>query len=246
MLRSLLGTFAEFERDRITERAVDGLRAVTARGYWPGGPAPYGYRIVPADDGTKHKVLAIDPSEAEILRTVMNLIVHEGHSTYSAATHLNELGIRTRRGALWRHPNLCHQLRRTHLTGTWTYNQGERPINVEIPALFSPSEWEQLQTAIKGRPRSQRKQRLYPLWGRGSVHLRCQCGANFSGVTRKERQRRSYYTCSSAHHSFGEHRCPHLPRTYRAIPLEDAVWQQIVVHGHVKVLAGGQEKSSRW
>ena len=227
MIRSILATFAEFERDRLTERTVEGLRAVATRGYWPGGPAPYGYQIVNAGDDTKHKTLAINPEETDVLQTVKDLMVNHGHTTYSAATYLNDHGIRTRRGSLWRHSNLRHQLRRPHLSGTWVYNQGGKPIEVQIPPIFTQEEWDQIQVAIKGRPRSQRKNRLYPLSGRGRHHLYCQCGANFFGMVRVERKRRAYYTCSTANDSFGEERCPHLPRTHRAIPLEAAVWDEV-------------------
>ena len=36
----------------------------------------------------------------------------------------------------WRHERLCFQLRRSHLTGTWTYKQGDNPIEV----LDNPAE----------------------------------------------------------------------------------------------------------
>ena len=227
MLRSMLGTFAEFERDRITERMVEGLRAIAARGYWPGGPAPYGYQIVDADDGTKHKTLAINTEEADVLRLVVDLMVNHGYTTYRAATYLNDHEIRTRQGKLWWHPNLRHQVRKPHLTGEWTYKQGGRPIKLEIPAILSPDEWDRLQAAIKGSPRPQRKQRLYPLSGRDRVHLHCQCGGNFTGMVRKEKNR-AYYTCARAHDSWGKFRCPHLPRTIQAEPLEQDVWDKVV------------------
>lgn len=226
-IANVLSAAHAFEQDLRTEKMKSGLRNTAEAGYWPGGPAPYGYQLVPAGDGSAHKQLAINDAEASVLRTVMDLMVNKGHTTYSAATYLNDHGIPTRRGRLWRHPNLCHQLRYKHLTGAWTYNQGEESIEVQIPAIFTKAEWDQIQSSIRGRPRPQRKNRLYPLSGRGRNHLYCQCGANFHGMVRREKKGRPYYTCSNAHHSFGEQRCPHLPRTHQAIPLEEAVWEEV-------------------
>ncbi len=223
MLRSLLGTFAEFERDRITERMTGGLRSIANDNYWPGGPPPYGFDIVPADNGTKHKVLAINEHEAEVLRLATKMIINDGDTGYSVAAHLNSQGVTTRSGGEWRHSNLRHQLRRTDLTGTWTYNQGNQPIELRIPAILTQEEWDRLQTAIQGRPRPQRKNRLYPLSGRGPrQHLYCRCGASMTGVVRIEKGR-AYYTCATGNLSFGVNRCPHQPRRYRAVELEQAV-----------------------
>src|SRR5687767_8711401 len=45
LMRTMLGGFAQFERDRIRDRMMDGQRQVATAGYWPGGPPPYGFRV---------------------------------------------------------------------------------------------------------------------------------------------------------------------------------------------------------
>src|SRR5690606_14777811 len=122
-----------------------GLRQTVERGYWPGGPPPYGYRLKPSPDG-KHTLLAIDEDQAAVLRLVRELIVDKGYSTVSAAEYLNVHGHRTVRGQPWRHPNLCFRLRQTHLTGTWVYQQGNSQTLVKIPAIFTDEEWNRLQS----------------------------------------------------------------------------------------------------
>ena len=107
------------------------------------------------------------------------------------------------------------------------YRQGDDPIEVSIPAIFTEEEWDQLQASIKGGPRPQRKNRLYPLTGRGRNHLQCQCGANFFGVVRKEKKGRAYYTCSNSYQGFSDDRCLNRPRTIHAVPLEEAVWAEV-------------------
>lgn len=46
-------------------------------------------------------------------------------------------------------------------------------------------------------------------------------------MMRVDGKRRVYYTCGRAHHSFGKERCQYLPRTHRALPLEEAVWEEV-------------------
>src|SRR4051795_2776456 len=45
MLVQLLGVFAEFERETIIDRVVNGMNAKAPKGKWPGGTRPYGYLI---------------------------------------------------------------------------------------------------------------------------------------------------------------------------------------------------------
>ena len=54
MFRTLLGAFAEFERERITERMMEGHRRIIEAGGWTGGPPPFGYRAV--SSGTMKKL----------------------------------------------------------------------------------------------------------------------------------------------------------------------------------------------
>ena len=87
LMRNQLSSFAEFERDRITERMIEGLVSTARDGFWPGGPPPFGYRIIDDPSGSKHKVLEIWPERAEVLRTAASLVLDEGLSVYKA-THL--------------------------------------------------------------------------------------------------------------------------------------------------------------
>ena len=53
LMRNMLGAFAEFERERIAERTMDGIEAVVASGGWPGGPPPFGWRLERGDGRTE-------------------------------------------------------------------------------------------------------------------------------------------------------------------------------------------------
>ncbi len=91
------------------ESEVNGLRTAAAmreavkQGFYPGGPTPYGFCKVPvevhAGKKPRHK-LAVEPREAEILRTMYRLYI-TGSGALEVAEALNALGFRTRRGNLW-------------------------------------------------------------------------------------------------------------------------------------------------
>jgi DNA invertase Pin-like site-specific DNA recombinase len=223
----VLGLASQLEQRLRSQKSVAALRRGAEAGYWPGGPPPFGYRLAVVDE-TSHKKLVIDEDEARFLKAAVKLILEEGHSTYSACAELNARGFRTRREQhLWQHPNLCHQLRKQHLTGTWIYNQGGQPIAIPIPAILTEDEWDRLQRAIKGTPRPLRKQRFYPLSGRSGNHLHCQCGGQFTGLTRSEKDNRPCYRCNRTEAHWGTQRYTFYPRTYRAIEIERAVWDQV-------------------
>ncbi len=223
----VLASAAALEQNIRTQKMRAGLKNTAEAGYWPGGPAPYGYRLVPSDDG-RHTKLAINDEETETLRLVADLITNRGYTTYSAAAHLNGSDIRTRRNRPWRPPNLSGQLRKQHTTGLFVYDPGGEHIQIRIPAIFTQDQWEALQKAVKGKPRPHRKNHLYALTGRGRNHLRCACGANFYGFSDRSSKKGRRYECSKNDQTFGGDRCPHRPRITRAELLEDAVWHQVV------------------
>jgi hypothetical protein len=145
-------------------------------------------------DGSGHKVLAINDEEAAVLRRVADLIVAHHHSVYSIAPLLNTEGVRTRRGRMWRHTNLCWQLRQPRLTGSWTYHKDGDPIKVKIPAIFEQAKFDLLQACIKGTPRPQPKAQIYALTGRGDhKHSHCSCGGGYYGKKDTSKKGRTYY-----------------------------------------------------
>ncbi len=138
--RNILSSFADFERDQIRERTTAGKMAVLEKGGWWGGP-PYGYKLVerPQD---KHKELAIDDREAEMLRLAVGLIVDEGKGTGEAAKVLNALGYLPRRAKGWTYVTLRRMLRDARITGDWSFGR--------------PAGWERDDNAARFGSRSSR------------------------------------------------------------------------------------------
>lgn len=96
MLIQMLGVFAQFERDIIIDRVINGMERKAATGKWTGGTHPYGYRI---DPHTHH--LIPDPSQAPIVEQIFTLYVDTWTGTRAIATQLNARGLRNRSGRLW-------------------------------------------------------------------------------------------------------------------------------------------------
>ena len=95
--RSIIAYLAEQAR---TESKTISLRVTNAKvksrkmAHWLGGPAPYGYRLVPADPDipNKGKRLDFDPETVPVLRRIIGEAL-EGKSLTSIARGLNDDGI---------------------------------------------------------------------------------------------------------------------------------------------------------
>ncbi|WP_322938026.1 recombinase family protein [Nocardioides bizhenqiangii] len=137
MGRAMLGVsfvFAELERDTIAERVAGSMRQMARQGRWPGGTAPYGWKIEgkgKKQTGTANDVkLVPDPEEREVIRLCVETVLN-GRSTADAANLLNSLGHRGRGtagrpGALWKHQRVREMLRKRALVGETYWGQETR------------------------------------------------------------------------------------------------------------------------
>lgn len=217
--RSMLGAFAEFERERIVERMTAGKAATTRAGRWPGGRPPYGFRI---DRSGGHARLAVDEAEQGVLDTIVSLVVDEGLNTGEAASRLNALGLRTRHGKLWNTPRISWLLTvGTPLDGEWGYRpiparrqlRSEALFVVEVPRLLSEERVAALRARLALSAKGPRKagSRHYLLTPLASL-----CGQHYRG---KVAHGIPTYRCAAK--ACG---CPTIP----AEDAEDAVWAEVV------------------
>lgn len=96
MLVQLLGVFAEFERETIIDRVINGMTTKAGKGKWPGGTRPYGYHV----DRDSQKLIP-HPEEVPILRDIYRLYTQQRLGTRAIATELNQRGVRNRTGKPW-------------------------------------------------------------------------------------------------------------------------------------------------
>ncbi len=88
-----LGSFAEFERNRIAERVFPGMVKCVQQGHWHGARySPYGYHY-----DKQQKRLEVVPEEAQIVKMIY-LMYLAGKSTVQIAGYLYEKGYQTRSG----------------------------------------------------------------------------------------------------------------------------------------------------
>lgn len=88
---NILLSFAQFEREIISERTRDKMGAARKRGQWLGGRPPFGYSV----DNKDKKKLLINPEETAVVREIFKLYL-EGNSLMQVAQILNNRGFRSR------------------------------------------------------------------------------------------------------------------------------------------------------
>ena len=86
-------TFAQFERELISERTRDKMIERAKKGFWHGGPAPYGYKL-------ENKKLIINPDEGRIVRIIFKTF-NETHSIGKVYDMLKQKNILYRKGRLF-------------------------------------------------------------------------------------------------------------------------------------------------
>ena len=87
---NILLSFAQFEREIISERTRDKMGAARKKGKWIGGRPALGYDL----DKENHK-LVVNPKEAEIVKEIFDLYL-EKRSLLSVTMALNEKGYKTK------------------------------------------------------------------------------------------------------------------------------------------------------
>lgn len=88
---NILLSFAQFERELISERTKDTLSAARKKGRWLGGRPVVGY-----DVDRKAKALVVNKSEARLVGDIFRLYLQK-RSLLAVASTLNDRGLRTKR-----------------------------------------------------------------------------------------------------------------------------------------------------
>ncbi len=96
MLVQMLGMFAQFERDTIIDRVINGMERKASKGLWKGGRRPFGYLV----DQAAHKLVP-HPDEAPVVRLIFQLYTEDRLGSTTIARILNERGLRTSVGGTW-------------------------------------------------------------------------------------------------------------------------------------------------
>jgi site-specific DNA recombinase len=180
MFFHLLGVFAQWEREEITERVNASVLTRAKLGKSINGTSPYGYVW-------KDRKLIIQPEEAAIRRKAYELFLQYRRKG-QVAKELNAAGYRTRNGNIWRDTSILRILDESsakgvyvfntmRLTGTWqTELKPESEWGrAECPPIVSEDLWNQVNQIIQEQLKKWKKP------GKPPVHLfsglaHCACG----------------------------------------------------------------------
>jgi DNA invertase Pin-like site-specific DNA recombinase len=97
-MSTVVAAFAEFERERASERRKDTIAALRAQGRWEGGRVNYGYRAEKRDSG--YYVVPDEGATADVLRGMVDKAI-AGESYGAIARDLVARGIPTQNGKPW-------------------------------------------------------------------------------------------------------------------------------------------------
>ncbi|MEU9169998.1 recombinase family protein [Streptomyces sp. NPDC048420] len=119
-----LAQAVEVDYSRIVARTQSGRQLQAVHGGWPGGPAPYGYRI--SGKGAFGSTLRVDPDEAAVVRLLADLVIEGGRTLTDLAEELNRRGIPTRSGRRWTRANLHRRLKSAAFSGEAVFRRSDQ------------------------------------------------------------------------------------------------------------------------
>ncbi|MPM64652.1 hypothetical protein SDC9_111540 [bioreactor metagenome] len=179
--RAMLGVmqvFNQFEREQTAENIRNKMVSIAAKGLWPTGNPPFGYRR-----GTKKdNKLYVDPRKSQIVKDIFEMYSNEKYNTVDILTKY--------RGAIGK-SLLFTMLRNRIYLGRMVYAGQE--FDGQHDAIISQSLFDIVQRKIpenKNSSRPNAQKYTYLLAGL----LKCHCGCSMSPASAKA-GRYHYYVC---------------------------------------------------
>jgi len=215
-----LGSFAEFERNRIAERVFPGMVKGIRQGRWQGSRyAPYGYSY-----NKEKKLLEIDEKEAKVVKMIFEMCLADKSINY-ITEYLTKRRYRNRRGNIFTAKlirdilknrifigeivwNKCHydKTRKTKKGYAYVKNSPEDWIIAKgnHEPIIDREDFEQAQIRINERRQARRKNRSsYPLSG---ILYCAKCNHKYLGYSpvsnHRTGEKKRWYRCSGPYRSF--------------------------------------------
>ena len=205
---NMLMSFAEFEREMISERTRDKIAGARRKGKWTGGPVPYGYSV-------KDKKLLVNELEARVVREAFDLFLM--HRQQAKVAHLlNERmllprGSKVTKKLAWSKEGIGRILKSPIYAGFMMYGDELHPG--EHPPLIEESTYRAAQAILAGTSRVVRWTGTNPDYVLRSL-VRCAlCGEMMCpGSTTKPSTGKThrYYRCSRRE-KYGKDQCAGRP-----------------------------------
>jgi len=224
---NILLSFAQFEREIISERTKDKLSAARKRGQWTGGYIPLGYRL---EKEGKKKLLVIEPEGAKVVKEIFDLYLN-GNSTLKISQIFNEKGYRTSKftckngkvigGVKFSVAKIQWMLRYVGYMGKVEYNG--QVYDGEHEALIDEETFKKTQALLDQNHRERKVLKNTDCTGLLSHLLHCKaCDAYMvhTYTIKHGTHKYRYYTCTNAQ-KYGHGSCP--TRSVNSKAIEDAV-----------------------
>lgn len=195
---NILLSFAQFEREMISERTKDKMGAARKKGRWVGGRPALGY-----DLDYHNKKLVVNPKEAELVRHIFELYLEKkslletakaltlaGHKTKTFQTKNGMMG-----GVEFKNSNIQMMVRNATYIGKVEYEGKIYPG--EHPAIISEELFNKAQALLKENRRERNVSKNRKFEGLLSKLFRCtHCNASMChGYAMKRNNKYRYYSC---------------------------------------------------
>jgi len=248
-----LGSFAEFERNRIAERVVPGMIKSAKQGIWQGSRfAPFGYKYNKAQ-----KLLEIIPEEAEIVKLIYRLYI-EGLSAHHVMDYLNRHKYRSRGGKMFYNKFICDVLKNPIYTGkiVWNRKQYLKSLNADQTyqyqvndeakfivvkgrheAIISEEDFAKVRSVIDERKRTWTPRQTGTEYLLHGIMGCAKCGKYYSGLLAisnpRTKFKKRWYRCSGPLHH--ENKCKNRAvRAQDVEPLIDEVVATLAANSKLK------------
>jgi site-specific DNA recombinase len=233
LVLNVLLSFAQFEREIISERTRDKIAATRRKGKWTGGWPILGYDV----DPQRFKLIVNSP-EADRVRAIFQMYLkHE--SLMPVMLELEQLGWINKRwqtrkggefgGKPFTRNSLYKLLTNVAYAGKVKYK--DEVHEGEHEGIVDPNTWQRAQAILarNGRTGGTPVRNKFGAFLKGLLRcVSCQCAMTPSHSTRQGAKRYRYYVCSSAQKK-GWHTCP--SKSVPAIQIEELVVGQIRAMG---------------
>jgi len=229
LMLNVLLSFAQFEREIISERTRDKIAAARRKGKWSGGRPILGYDVAPG--GGK---LLVNEDEAARVRAIFELYL-EHQSLIETVKALDARGWTTKRwitkkghergGKPFNKNSLFHLLTNVLYLGKITYK--DEAFEGEHPAIVDTEVFRRVQALLRrnGASGGQHVRNRYGALLKGLLYCRpCGCAMTHTYTTKKNGRRYRYYVCLNAQKR-GWHACP--SKSIPAAEIEKFVIDQV-------------------
>lgn len=145
MMLQILTMFAEFERERISERVTDNMLFNAENGKVQQPPC-FGYNLI-KDEITGNKIFIINKEEAKWTKQIFELFTEENWGYMKIAKYLNQNNVKTKKKKEWSAQGVKVYLSNELLIGKMVWNK--RNTKNEKWKIRDESEWKVTENACK-------------------------------------------------------------------------------------------------